>query len=89
MTKAGFDSEAGTGVFLPKDPPSVEASEESVSLASMQGSESDVDSLNSATDCFMLGEEAPIKRGELTHATELNWIPQSKDCLSVHKPDRK
>lgn len=73
MTKAGFVSEAGTGVFLPKDQPAAEASDDSVSLASMQGSESDVDSLKSAAECVMLEEEAPIKRGEITHTTELNW----------------
>ena len=72
MTKSGFDSEAGTGVFLPKDQQALEARDDAVSLASMQGSEGDVDSLKSGSDCVMMGEEAPIKRGELTHATELH-----------------
>jgi hypothetical protein len=62
---AGPDSGAGTGVFLPRGQSCEEVCEDALSTVSveMHGSESDVDSLESASDCVMLEEEAPIKRG--------------------------
>lgn len=66
---AGGGSAAGTGVFLPKGQAAEDACEDAVSMAS-----SDVDSLESASDCVMLEEEAPIKRGQLTPTMSIEQL---------------